>query len=425
MTDCGKMPQHHVSITYACSCDRHLSLWDLFYCEHCRKLKCHSCGLSEIEWYYCPHCLEKLATGEAVLKRMCCTKCFQCPSCFCALNTASSKDGSCFFVCPYCRWDSRPSGLVHHSIEDLYFSINSNEKRLPAVENQIKDISTHWNKLNLRQKTGRKVSLGGGSPRRFYSHSLLSDALMQGGDQSGGDNDQPLTLVELEEALDKKRELQPQVPQVDVDVASPSIAAASPPLESDTVAQQWRHVSPTVHQQPLPYPLQASLALRCTECERLLVSKEMNTAAAIRFKRALLAANVVPRLSVRGPIPPFEAAASSSTRSLSLLLRNPRDVAIQVRLTPHSAAQATQWLSVGSYDELVALDPSLSTPTPRTQLPEGVIEQTHNLLAVSCQLPASADGVDCVLSLDWKSGDDDDEDSIVHHLQCHLVVRKQ
>lgn len=54
-------------IKYGCECGRYFPIQDLYYCQHCQKISCSFCVTQEIESYFCPNCLELMASSEAMV----------------------------------------------------------------------------------------------------------------------------------------------------------------------------------------------------------------------------------------------------------------------------------------------------------------------------------------------------------------------
>lgn len=117
-------------ILYSCQCEKQLSLPELYYCHSCQKNTCKWCVIEEIDSYYCPNCLENMASAEAILNHnrynilsedsisnanlFRCKKCFECPVCFNAL--AYSQNGDTYFLnCGLCHWNSISIGMVSNN----------------------------------------------------------------------------------------------------------------------------------------------------------------------------------------------------------------------------------------------------------------------------------------------------------------------
>ena len=120
-------------IQYQCQvCGRLCSIHDLFYCSGCNQLVCNSlsCIAREIEYYYCPICLDTLTSTElwSTYYQYCfryfftcsCFHCYLCPNCesrLCGIreNESSSVSWKCF----HCNWDSKSIDLSGDSLSDL------------------------------------------------------------------------------------------------------------------------------------------------------------------------------------------------------------------------------------------------------------------------------------------------------------------
>lgn len=75
--------------------------------------------------YYCPNCLENMASAEAKMRKHRCGNCFDCPSCGHTLSTRATAvvhakpdepgrttaQKAYFLACGFCRWITRDSGI--------------------------------------------------------------------------------------------------------------------------------------------------------------------------------------------------------------------------------------------------------------------------------------------------------------------------
>lgn len=124
------------SVVYGCAGTGGALQWsgveDLYYCQGCQQL-CGQAGvLEEVDSYYCPHCLENLASSEAFALGGRCKKCFTCPRCTAplALHQPPSP-ANCHFRCGYCRWDSLPLALAAPTPAELLAAALERERNDP------------------------------------------------------------------------------------------------------------------------------------------------------------------------------------------------------------------------------------------------------------------------------------------------------
>lgn len=74
-------------VLYICSCTQPVSLDELYFCRHCKVLRCNDCVSTVVDGSSCPHCFENVAHAEAKAKKNCCSHCFRCPLCASSLTT--------------------------------------------------------------------------------------------------------------------------------------------------------------------------------------------------------------------------------------------------------------------------------------------------------------------------------------------------
>ncbi|XP_053978943.1 dynactin subunit 4 [Hylaeus anthracinus] len=123
-------------VRYACNCGSLKPIPKIYFCRHCLKIRCCYCVRQEVDFLYCPNCMEIFPPTEARLKKNKCTNCFECPYCFHALSTRAghvplrvvppegedTKDVKTtpkkvyYLFCSLCRWTSRDAGIPDQSV---------------------------------------------------------------------------------------------------------------------------------------------------------------------------------------------------------------------------------------------------------------------------------------------------------------------
>ena len=126
-----------MSVQYQCQgCKRMCSIQNLFYCSGCTRLLCSSisCIIREIDYYYCPICLDTLTSSELwknyyqlhsfVLFLSSCNRCYLCPCCGSQLIAMRKEENAqVSWNCFHCSWNSTSIGLCADSINRLQSSI--------------------------------------------------------------------------------------------------------------------------------------------------------------------------------------------------------------------------------------------------------------------------------------------------------------
>lgn len=113
------------SVLYYCPCTgsinsqqdrlsrRTSTLEDLYYCDECSELRCSRCVIDEPAGYHCPNCLFDVPTASVRAEGSCCARnCFHCPVCTHILSVAEHSTSELPFslTCSLCFWDSREIG---------------------------------------------------------------------------------------------------------------------------------------------------------------------------------------------------------------------------------------------------------------------------------------------------------------------------
>jgi len=93
----------------------------------------------EVDYVFCPACLEHVPEVEAKLFGFRCAKCFLCPVCFSQLQTTSitagggdcAKDDLFVFSCGMCKWESSSIGVTAREAAELVLSRLKAERNDP------------------------------------------------------------------------------------------------------------------------------------------------------------------------------------------------------------------------------------------------------------------------------------------------------
>lgn len=143
-------------IQYQCQvCDRLRPIHDLFYCSGCNQLVCNSlsCVKREIEYYYCPICLDTFTSTELWSSYYHCLHCYLCPFCesrLCGIRDSESSPVT--WRCFHCNWNSESINLSGDSVSDLqtktFQLLRANHK---SIKEELKSISKCiCDELNIR-----------------------------------------------------------------------------------------------------------------------------------------------------------------------------------------------------------------------------------------------------------------------------------
>eukprot|EP00277_Geminigera_cryophila_P008781 CAMPEP_0179406328 /NCGR_PEP_ID=MMETSP0799-20121207/825_1 /TAXON_ID=46947 /ORGANISM="Geminigera cryophila, Strain CCMP2564" /LENGTH=185 /DNA_ID=CAMNT_0021177363 /DNA_START=35 /DNA_END=592 /DNA_ORIENTATION=+ len=87
----------------------------------------------EIDYVFCPGCLEDVPEVEAKLFAYRCAKCFLCPICSSLLQTQCVSEGEnvYMFGCSFCKWESSSVGITAGEASELVLSRLKAERNDP------------------------------------------------------------------------------------------------------------------------------------------------------------------------------------------------------------------------------------------------------------------------------------------------------
>jgi len=301
------------NITYGCDCGRSFPLETLYYCQSCQKITCKFCVTQEIDSYYCPNCLENMASSEAMLFKNSCKKCFLCPFCFCCLTyqtlpsttpstqttptpsiqTSSSgdadKDKTYFLGCGFCRWDSIDLGLKADSPTALIAKIMEMEKDSPLQKEVSKLIEKLQKEERERAKEKRqKMRKTTGFARNAPNIGPVAPSVPA--------SMHPTNMEELErQLLEKQKKRSPKENETQLEEEKITLDRAS------TLEQRFLQVQVQPRDPRKLFPKRTDLMTRgskhCCKCDKLLTKPDLSPSK-IEFKRQHVALVYVPKLTL-------------------------------------------------------------------------------------------------------------------------------
>eukprot|EP01113_Clastostelium_recurvatum_P041447 TRINITY_DN6584_c0_g1_i2.p1 TRINITY_DN6584_c0_g1~~TRINITY_DN6584_c0_g1_i2.p1 ORF type:complete len:427 (-),score=68.75 TRINITY_DN6584_c0_g1_i2:7-1287(-) len=319
-------------VLFRCECSRSFPMDELYYCYNCQKLECRFCITEEIDSYYCPNCLDILASAEAQQNFNSCKKCFVCPHCDAALIYSVKSDENApppegdqpqaeiyFLSCGFCRWNSlmtdtkssTASGLaaVGDPVSDPAF-----DKAMEAVQAEAKEVAA------LRDLRAR--------PHAHKRRLLFNNNKTEAGANAPR---APVTIQDIDDTLDAKAAaltLQAQKPATTPDYTLPSYITSGALGPSPFVSHPPRHRS-----------LLTRRSKHCRSCDKLVVRPDLNPSK-IEFKRLHIAILALPRVKLSSA----SFISSSNTYEVQFVLVNPirSSMSLELRDAPETpAATAT------------------------------------------------------------------------------------
>eukprot|EP01112_Ceratiomyxa_fruticulosa_P010763 TRINITY_DN2863_c0_g2_i4.p1 TRINITY_DN2863_c0_g2~~TRINITY_DN2863_c0_g2_i4.p1 ORF type:complete len:416 (-),score=70.52 TRINITY_DN2863_c0_g2_i4:186-1433(-) len=300
-------------VKYSCSCGNVVPLETMYYCYHCQKIECKFCITEEIDSYFCPNCLDNMASAEAMQNFNRCKKCFECPNCSTILTYSVKGEELYFLSCGYCRWNSLLCDLKSDSVASL--------ASLPITPDPPAEFSAS---LNLVQKEAKELAMLRdlrSRPKSYRRRILMMNVLAES-KEKGNLTKPPLLISELDSILEKKYEqfsLQSHKKAEEEDESLPDyILSGTKPLAS----------------QPHRRRLLTRRSKHCRTCDKLVVRPDLNPSK-IEFKRLHIAISSVPNIKIGYPPP-------TNTNEILLQFTNPTHSIVNITFSsPPVLAQHT------------------------------------------------------------------------------------
>lgn len=322
-------------VLYLCRCSRLAGIESLYFCRHCKLLRCMDCVSVQIDGtcISCPSCNDSVPQTDAKAKKFRCTHCYQCPMCTTPLATrfvqlppappgksesapdasaaktepSSTKDGCeaaltpktskrslltpsslkspgstkmYYLFCTSCHWTTREV-----DIPDKRSLLDFKEKPHP-FQDRYKALLSYYKDLDLyervsSQNLSRQVS--GRKPRPFSS--LLDTSKYK----KDPELQRPVKHVQSVALLAKDPLRVPDSYYTEpVDVSGLTTIEQKlldPSHQPSHVKDLWPH----------PLPLISRKTIRCRGCDHILLKPDVNVNL-VRFKIQHVAIQVVPRI---------------------------------------------------------------------------------------------------------------------------------
>eukprot|EP01104_Vermistella_antarctica_P005044 TRINITY_DN15459_c0_g1_i1.p1 TRINITY_DN15459_c0_g1~~TRINITY_DN15459_c0_g1_i1.p1 ORF type:complete len:498 (-),score=109.43 TRINITY_DN15459_c0_g1_i1:41-1534(-) len=322
-------------VMYGCKrSDRSFHLSSLYYCHNCQDLRNPLQVCEEIDSFFCPGCLENMASVEASRYKHRCKKCFVCPQCFVMLNYSrrgTGPDAVYFLNCGNCKWSSFDVGVIAASPNELVVDNLSREKENVLQTSFMDLLQTLQKKEQQREKEKRTANRF----RRYYRGlSFLPHAASSPGGQSSSSLHSPsrsspsgaVSVASLPpqslSQLDKQQEEKYRV--LHFSHQAPAVSPQPATLTHITTLESGGSLLQSFNQmdirpsggsnggsggggthavqlcersllRPSRMPLMTRRSKRCSECDKLLIKPDLSPAKA-GFKRQHVAMSYVPAL---------------------------------------------------------------------------------------------------------------------------------
>ncbi|CAH8599755.1 unnamed protein product [Schistosoma guineensis] len=348
--------------TLLCSCKQTNPLCTLYFCRHCLCLRCPNCVSHEVDSYYCPNCLENMASAEAKMRKHRCGNCFDCPSCGHTLSTRATAvvhakpdepgrttaQKAYFLACGFCRWITRDSG-----IPDQQQAAGGWQEKISPHFKRISELIDNYHHLAVQEKEDQEWNKF--ARKRNYMilmerYPVLNPRLRRYCSSSW-------TTPNRETTPSKKvtipaAEASSEIPPFNVD------EYINQPINIDKITNiHQRHLAPqiqpryTSNLEPRPKSLVVKRSMRCRVCEHNLCKADFSPSS-IKFRINLNALYHVPEL--RFIIPPtinkgstFDLKQTMSKTNLTLERRTSSTL-VSMKYEPviHSNATPGQKINI-------------------------------------------------------------------------------
>eukprot|EP01114_Cavostelium_apophysatum_P023246 TRINITY_DN8700_c0_g1_i1.p1 TRINITY_DN8700_c0_g1~~TRINITY_DN8700_c0_g1_i1.p1 ORF type:complete len:449 (+),score=92.49 TRINITY_DN8700_c0_g1_i1:71-1417(+) len=326
----------HAGIHYSCSCKRFFLLDRLYYCQGCQTTACKFCVTQEIDSYYCPNCLENMASSEAMHYKNSCKKCFVCPSCFSSLSyqalPSQSENKEYYLTCVFCQWDSLDIGLKADSPSNIVAKVMDRER----------DDVTQRDVTKIIEKMQKEVREKAKEKRQFTR--ARKGSLHTGRPIAETAKPPPISIDELEKSLQAKEKARHHVRRKEDEVPLEPTEQITNFSDVTTLQQRFQQLSTQPTKISELFPKRRLLMTRrskhCSKCDKLLIKPDLSPAK-IEFKRQHVAMFYVPKVSI-SLLPKLHLNADSAVH---LKLLNPVHSVMFVSFAKHDFAEATAEVS--------------------------------------------------------------------------------
>lgn len=329
-------------ITYSCNCDKQFTLPELYYCNGCQKITCPFCITEEIDSYYCPNCLENMASAEAILNQNRCKKCYECPLCLCALTY--NVNGDLYYLnCSSCHWNSLSIGMTADNPYNIKKEVDKSQHQeftrvLELVQREARDVAALKDKnrprrrLPTRQTLLTSPSVGTVGSAHAHAHAAPRP---------------PISLADIEKTQDDKLKKLYTFPPIteSFETILDHLYNITDLNQVSTLQQRFSHlqVQPPFIKDLVPMKklLHTRRSKRCRKCDQLLIKPDLNFAAKIEFKRLRIAYATLPRTMIARP---FQASENGLVAELAIT--NPLHTTAELRFSaselPHHTTKVLE-----------------------------------------------------------------------------------
>ncbi|CAH8863597.1 unnamed protein product [Trichobilharzia szidati] len=316
-----------------CSCKRTSPLCTLYFCRHCLTLRCPDCVSHEVDSYYCPNCLENMASAEAKMRKHRCGNCFDCPSCghtLCTRATAvvqakpdepgrTTAQKAYFLACGFCRWITRDSGIPdqQQAAGGWQEKTSPHFKRISELIDSYRHLAVQekedqeWNKFARKRNYMillERYPVLNPRLRRYCSSSWTTPQRESGPTKK--------VVIPSSEAVS-------DIPPLDLD------EYINQPLNIDKITNiRQRHLAPQIQPkhvsqlEPRPKSLVVKRSMRCRVCEHNLCKADFNPSS-IKFRINLSAIYHVPELRYIIPSPSSATAKTTPSGQIGVNVNKP------------------------------------------------------------------------------------------------------
>ncbi|KAK2582786.1 hypothetical protein KPH14_005050 [Odynerus spinipes] len=349
-------------VRYVCNCGSLKPISKIYFCRHCSKIRCGYCVCQEVDFHYCPNCMENLPSAEVRLKKNRCSSCFNCPNCFQMLSTRAghaplrttkegkdSKDAKVvpkkvyYLACSFCRWSSRDVGIPDQTMATGKWpeQENPHTRRINALIDYHKILTSKEKQQRERKKFQSKHSF-----MQFESCGLTSAMIRKRIGQS----------LKLQTQLQSSDQPAPSIATEDVEELSPEIFTEPIDIiKISTLEQRLKH--PDVQAEnvnelrPQRRQFLVKRSQRCRVCEHNL-SKPNICTQSTKFKIQLAAFYHIPEVKIVTCEPLYPGKSSE----LFLKFCNPTQHPTQISLFPLNTSTApvpaTDVTEKGEHDDV-------------------------------------------------------------------------
>ncbi|KAL3117911.1 hypothetical protein niasHT_005154 [Heterodera trifolii] len=383
-------------VKYRCSCSAWFPLSQLFFCRKCAQLKCPICINEEIDFVFCPNCMEKSTAVDIAHKTSRCAKCNECPLCKNVLSGRSQADVY-YLQCNSCQWTSRTSEGAERSMAKESWTEPTNPMegelgKVMAIMKRLSNFERFEREMNRRSGMS-KLDKFGTFERETPTKRMSGRGILRN-DRFSLQNAYNSRRKALQKQDDVDEVLELLAPSADVPELDPDIFSV-PPKFALSIEQTIAHplcVS-AAHLQPTKVKMMTRRAFRCSECATMLYRGQLSPND-VKPRLQSFALDHFPEIRISRPV----KLAPGQNSAIFLTLTNNSSGPIDISLTGKRPEEEENCVNNSDFSLQIVLSNRDSTdeqPKMAHQRSDSrIISISQHRVGICAECVPSADSID-------------------------------